>query len=183
MGVWEGEGGGARGRRRGEGGEGGGEEGEGGGRGRGGGGEEKGEGRVTEKAEGDYIVHGLLMRLSDVLVIQRHLVNEITIRKKQNVGCHGTSYISRRALVRSNSIPNVGRVDYKGVTIFKEDGRSLFDLATSEHPAVMHGGVSTICDTGEVNDRGLPSQWYIGSRGVNVGPSTRYGDGCMSGWG
>ena len=101
------------------------------------------------------------MRLSDVLVIQRHLVNEITIRKKQNVGCHGTSYISRRALVRSNSIPNVGRVDYKGVTIFKEDGRSLFDLATSEHPAVMHGGVSTICDTGEVNDRGLPSQTKV----------------------
>jgi len=123
------------------------------------------------------------MRPSDVLVIQRHLVNEITIRKQQNVGCYGTSYISRRALVRSNSIPDVHGVDYKGVTVFKEDGRSLFDLATSEHPAIVHGEVSTICDTGEVNDRGLPSQRYIGSRGVNVGPSARYGDGCTSGWG
>ena len=110
-----------------------------------------------------------------------------TIRKEKNVGCHGTSYVSCRALVGSHSIPDVDGGDYKGVTILEEDGRIVFDLATSEHPAELHGGADTgtVCAAGEGEDCGLSSwrNWDVGGRGVDVGPSTRHRDGCTSGRG
>ena len=112
---------------------------------------------------------------------------EHTINKQLNVGCHGTSHISHRALKDSNNAPDVSRCNSESVPVFVEIGRIGVNWCTLEDPVVSQSGVITgyVCVTADVEGTGLPSQWHgdVGGGIVNVSSTAIYGEGRMSGWG
>ena len=114
---------------------------------------------------------------------------EHTINKQLNVGCHGTSHISHRALKDSNNVPDVSRcnLELESVPVFVEIGRIGVNWCTLEDPVVSQSEVIAgyVCVTADVEGTGLSSQWHgdVGGGIVNVSSTAIYGEGHMSGWG
>ena len=86
---------------------------------------------------------------------------EHTINKQLNVGCHGTSHISHRALKDSNNVPDVSRcnLELESVPVFVEIGRIGVNWCTPEDPVVSQSGVIAgfVCVTADVEGTGLSS--------------------------